>query len=142
MDAAGHAFSEAKLYTDGVLYTLIHLPAGAIMAAAGVLAEIGTPFCTLIADKDEVTLVLPSVEWEMFSHRLPDARPADQFRLITFDLPLDHGLVGFMALVSRLLAESGVPIMAFSAFERDHILVAAAQFDRAWQVLQNAQTHP
>jgi hypothetical protein len=49
-------------------------------------------------------------------------------------------LIGFMALVSRFLAEAGVSILALSAFERDHILVPAAQFQTAWDVLRSAQT--
>ncbi len=137
---AAEAFARATLYTDGTLYRLIHLPPRAITAGAGVLAEIGTPFSALIADKDEVTLLLPQVEWAMFSDRLPDHRAAGEYRLITFDLPLDLDLIGFMALVSRILADAGVSILALSAFERDHILVPAAQFQAAWDALHAAQT--
>jgi hypothetical protein len=131
--------SQATLYTDDVLYTLVHLPAPAITAGAAVLAEVGAPFSALVVDKDEVTLVLPQDAWPEFAHRLPDHRTADGYRLITFDLPLDPTLIGFMALVSRILAEAGAPILALSAFERDHILVPAAQFQAAWDALRMAQ---
>jgi len=138
MDAAD-AFAQALLYSDDVLYTVVHLPAAAITAGAGVLAETGTAFSALVADKDEVTLVLPQEAWQEFARRLPDRRIAEGYRLITFDLPLDPALIGFMALVSRILAEGGVPILALSAFERDHILVPAAQFEVAWGALRAAQ---
>jgi len=138
MDAAT-ALTQATLYSDDVLYTLIHLPAPAITAGAGMLAEIGTPFSALIVDKDEVTLVLPQDAWQEFAHRLPDHRTAGDYRLITFDLPLDLTMIGFMALVSRILAEAEVPILALSAFERDHVLVPAAQFQAAWDALHAAQ---
>jgi hypothetical protein len=85
-------------------------------------------------------LVLPQEAWQEFAHRLPDHRMADAYRLITFDLPLDPALIGFMALVSRILAEAGVSILALSAFERDHVLVPAAQFQAAWDALRMAQT--
>jgi hypothetical protein len=133
------ALSQATLYTDEVLYTLVHLPAPAITAGAGVLAEVGAPFSALIVDKDEVTLVLPQETWPEFARRLPDHRTADGYRLITFDLSLDLALIGFMALVGRILAEAGVSILALSAFERDHILVPAAQFQAAWDALRAAQ---
>jgi hypothetical protein len=139
MDAAT-ALTQATLYSDDVLYTLVHLPAPAITAGAGVLAEVGAAFSALIVDKDEVSLVLPQDAWQEFARRLPDHRTADDYRLITFDLPLDPALIGFMALVSRFLAEAGVSILALSAFERDHILVPAAQFQTAWDVLRSAQT--
>ncbi|MBN1679904.1 MAG: ACT domain-containing protein [Anaerolineae bacterium] len=139
VDAASQAFSRAALYTDNVVYLLVHLPAPAITASAGVLAEIGTPFSALIADKDEVTLVVPKEHWDSFAHRLPEHRLGGDYRLITFDLPLDFDLVGFMALVSTILAEAFVSILPLASFERDHILVSVAQFQAAWDALGQAQ---
>ena len=138
MDAA-QAFAQVTLYSDDRLYSLIHLPAPAITAAAGVLAEIGEAFSALIADKDEVSLILPQDAWEEFARRLPDHQVVSDYRLITFDLPLDMALIGFMALVARILADAGLSLMALSAFERDHILISAAQFQAAWDALQAAQ---
>lgn len=139
MDATTAAFAQAQLYSDEVLYTLIHLPAPAITPAAATLAEVGMPFSALVVDKDEVTLVLPDEAWRDFQHRLPDRREVSGYRLITFDLPLDLSVIGFMALVSRVLADAGVSILAISAFERDHLLVPAAQFQAAWDALRAAQ---
>jgi hypothetical protein len=139
MDPAQQALASAALYTDEVNYALIHLPAPAITAAAGVLAEIGEPFSALVVDKDEVTLVLPEEDWQGFKARLPDYRAAGPFRLITFDLPLALDLVGFLALVSRALADASVTVLAFSAFERDHLLVPASQLEQAVAALREAQ---
>ena len=142
MTTAKQAFAQTPLYTDEARYLLIQLPPRAIMAAAGVLAEIGTPFSALIADKDEVTLVLPQQDWEFFAARLPDHRIGGEYRLITFDLPLGLDMIGFMALISRVLAEAGIPLMAFSAFARDHLLISVDHFDAAWTALKNAQARP
>jgi hypothetical protein len=134
------AFSQATLYTDGIDYRLIHLLPADLPVAASLLAEIGSPFCALIADKDEITLLLAQPVWERVASRFPDHRVAAPYRLITFDLPLDFALVGFMALVSAILAQAQVSILAISAFERDHIFVPAASFQTAWDALKNAQT--
>lgn len=139
MDPAQQALASAALYVDEADYALIHLPAPAITAAAGVLAEIGEPFSALVVDKDEVTLVLPEEDWQGFKARLPDYRAAGPFRLITFDLPLALDLVGFLALVSRALADASVTVLAFSAFERDHLLVPASQLEQAVAALRKAQ---
>lgn len=136
---AAQAFSQAALYTDGVDYRLVHLPHTALMRAAAVLAEIGSPFCALIADKDEITLLLAQSNWERVAARFPDHRVAATYRLITFDLPLEFELIGFMALVSAVLAQARVSILAISAFERDHIFVPAAHFQTAWDTLTSAQ---
>ena len=139
MDPAQQALVNAALYVDESDYALIHLPAPAITAAAGVLAEIGEPFSALIVDKDEITLVLPDGDWQGFKARLPDHRATGPFRLITSDTPLALDLVGFLALVSRALAEADVTMLAFSAFERDHLLVPASQLERAVAALRAAQ---
>ncbi len=136
------ALQQAKLYTDDTLYSLIHLPPNGIMAAAGVLAQVGEPFAALIADKDEVTLVIPAEMIAEFANRLRDHRIAEtSYRLITFDLELEPTLTGFMARVAESLAAASVPILPFAAFSRDHLLVPSDLFESAWSALQKLQTN-
>lgn len=132
--------AKATLFSDGELYKLVHLPPNAITAAAAVLAEIGEPFSALIVDKDEVTLVLSKADLEEYARRLPDHKAsADDYRLITFDVELEPTLTGFMARVSQVLAEAKVVIMPFAAFNRDHLLVPAHQFEQAMKALRGLQ---
>jgi hypothetical protein len=134
---------DAKLYTDEQPYTLVKLPAAAIVAGAAVLAEIGEPFGALIADKDEVTLLIPADVLPAFASRLPDHVVGDEpYRLITFDLELEPTLTGFMAVISAALAKAGVPILPIAAFSRDHILVPAAKFEAALAALQQLLAPP
>ena len=137
--SAGDIFARAPLLTDERLYRLVRLPAPAITAGAGLLAEAGTPFSALIVDEGEVTLVLPQEEWEQFSVRLPDIGEGGLYRLITFDAALEPSLTGFLARVSDVLARAGVPILALSAFTRDHVLVPEDHFQAAWDALRAAQ---
>ena len=136
------ALQQAKLYTDDVLYSLIHLPPNGIVAAASVIAEISEPFSALIADKDEVTLVIPADAVPDFERRLRDQHIAEtSYRLITFDLELEPTLTGFMARVAAVLAEAHVPILAFAAFSRDHLLVPVDHFTAAWNALKKLQSN-
>jgi hypothetical protein len=130
------ALSQTVLYSDGMAYSLIHLPPQATTPAAGILAEIGQPFLALIVDKDEVSLILPTRNWQALAHRLPGAEATHNLRLITLDVVLDHDLIGYLAHVSRVLAEAGIPILALSAYERDHILVPQEHFETAWTTLE------
>lgn len=134
------ALQAATLYSDEVFYSLVSLPPNGIMAAAGVLAEIGEPFAALIADKDEVTLVIPADEVADFASRLRNHRVSDApYRLITFDIELEPTLTGFMARVAGALAAVNVPILPFAAFSRDHLLVPADRFEAAWSALRQLQ---
>jgi hypothetical protein len=59
------------------------------------------------------------------------------YRLITFDIALELGLVGYLATLTDVVAEAGVSMLAFSAYQRDHLLVSASDFDRAWSTLND-----
>jgi hypothetical protein len=134
------ALQQARLYSDNVLYSLVHLPPNGITAAAGIIAEIGEPFAALIADKDEVTLVIPADSIADFASRLRDHRVSEtHYRLITFDVELEPTLTGFIARVSEALAAARIPILTFAAFSRDHLLVPADRFGAAWAALQKLQ---
>lgn len=130
----------ANLYSDGRLYRLVKLPPSAITLAAGVVAEIGRPFCTLVVDKDEVTLLMPDEARADFRARLRHAETSEQaYRLITLDFALDPDLVGLIVRLAEALAAVDIPILAFAAFSRDHLLVPAEDFDKAMRALSNLQ---
>ena len=127
---------DAILYSDGVTYILLKLPPDAITLAAGVVAEAAQPFCALIVDKDEVTLMLPETAFDKRMRRLRRSTfSAEVYRLITFDIELPLTLVGFMAFVSGALAEAGIPILTYASFSRDHVFVREADFEAAMRTL-------
>ena len=136
MTSAQEALHNSTLFTDNVVYTLISLPPTAIWAGAGIIADLAEAFSVVIADKDEVTLVLPLDAWQDYEKRLPNARQQGEFRLITFDIELDFDMIGFMALVAKILADAGVSILPFAAFTRDHVLVPTEKFQIAWDALE------
>ncbi len=129
------ALRRSVLYTDQRTYCMVHLPARAVTAAAGVLAEISTPFSAIIVDKDEVTLILAAEDFADFASRLPGHSVQPGYRLLTFDTVLEPTLIGFLSAISACLAEHEIPLMAFSAFERDHLLIPEVRFEAAWQAI-------
>ncbi len=129
-------FKKMELYTDETDYVLLKFPPTGITVAAGILAQIGDPFGTIIVDKDEVTLVIPVDVLSDFAKRLRDVEKSpDVYRLITLDIVLDFSVVGFIAGISRVLADANISILPLAAFSRDHLLVKKADFDKAWGIL-------
>lgn len=134
------ALQRANLYSDGRIYRMLKLPPNAITLAAGVVAESGLPYCALIVDKDEVTLMISDEAQKAYSARLRAAITSERtYRLITLDAVLDPELVGFMARIAESLAAAGIPILTFAAYSRDHIFVASDDFDAAMRTLQRLQ---
>jgi hypothetical protein len=89
----------------------------------------------IFRDKFEVTLLLDETDFGTIRHAIRDAKVQGGFRLLTFDVVMDFTVVGFLAEVSRILAEAGISIVAVSAFSRDHILVNQSDLGNALKAL-------
>lgn len=75
----------------------------------------------LIRDGDETTAI----------EEMPDDDDGEAMRMITFTPDLPSGLVGFMALVSSVMAREGVPIFVVSSLRTDHLLVIEEDLEKA-----------
>jgi hypothetical protein len=129
--------ARTPLYSDGEPYLMLKLPPTAITVAAGIVAEIGDPFSALIVDKDEVSLVVPHEAVDEFASRLREhVASSVRYRLITFDIELPHDIVGYLAPIATALAAAGIPILAFAAYTRDHVLVPEGRYEDALQVIE------
>jgi hypothetical protein len=91
-------------------------------------------FC-LLRDPFEVTLLVEESDWGAMRHAARDAKTQAGFRLVTLDVELGWDVVGFLAHVTRILAEASVPVGALSAFSRDHLLIKQDDLGKALRVL-------
>lgn len=89
----------------------------------------------IFKEKHETTLLLDEIDFETLRVSVRDAKIERGFRLLTFDLVMDFTVVGFLAEVSRILAEAEIPIVALSAFSRDHLLIKQEELARSLKVL-------
>ena len=89
----------------------------------------------IFKDKFETTLLLDDVDYEKIRYAVLSAKTEGNFRLLTFDVELDFSVVGFLAEVSRILAEAEISIVALSAFSRDHLLIKQNDLAKALRVL-------
>ena len=136
MQTIESVLAQGRFVLDEAEYRVLRLPARAIVAAAGVIAEVGEPFSVLIADAHEVTLVIEQEAYEEYQGRLiGHTAESSPYRLITLDLPLESTLTGLMAHLAKALAAANVPIFPYAAFSRDHILVPADKADAALAAL-------
>lgn len=92
------------------------------------------PFMILM-DPREVTLMLDEQDLARIQPALRNGRIENGFRMLTFDVELDFDVSGFLAEISRILAEAEIPIIALSAYSRDHILIKQDQLAAALRVL-------
>jgi len=91
----------------------------------------------IFRDNWEVTLLVDEIDFKTIRHAIRDAKTQGNFRLLTFNIELDFNVVGFLAEVSKILAEAGISIVALSAFSRDHLLIKQEDLPKALKVLGN-----
>ncbi len=131
-----HIVAQTHLFTDARDYVILRTAPHQAGAAEDLFSKLDEPFSALVRDKDEVTLVLPVEVWEKEQPLLDILDESTNYRLITFDLPLELGLVGYLATMTSTVADEGVSIFSVSAFSRDHIFVPEEDFERAWDALR------
>ncbi len=130
-------FPHTRLFTDDLRYDIVHFPLNERERALQLLDSGQLAFSTFIQDRDEITVVVPSAVWADFTGKPQGVEVSAGWRLITFDIVLEHDVIGFMAAISKCLADAGVSIFALSAYERDHLLIPADSFDTAWTTLND-----
>ena len=89
----------------------------------------------IFKDRFEITLLLDEIDFGTIRDAVKNAKIEKNFRLLTFDIELDFSVVGFLAEISRILAEAEIAIVALSAFSRDHILIKQEDLAKTLRIL-------
>ena len=127
------AETEITLHPDS--FTIVSIDRSEEDKARGIIADLEA-FSSLTFDVAEVSLVVKTEDWAALRERFEEYQEEGPYRLITFDIVLDLSIVGFMAAVSRRLADEGVSIYALSTYLRDHILVKESDCANAVKALR------
>ncbi len=121
-------------------YVVVGLPrevnlAGLLSGSRGAEALLSVTW-----DPVEVTLVVEEACWSSLAAQYPEARIATGWRAIRFEATFDFSVVGFLAGVSRVLAEAGIPLLCLSTFSTDLLLVREEQLPQAVDLLRQFLT--
>jgi hypothetical protein len=84
-----------------------------------------------IIDKNETTVIIPENKMDKKNIIKIDSG----YKLLTFNMILQFNLVGFIAKISKALAEEKIPIFVISAYSTDHILIKKEHLEKAIKAL-------
>ncbi len=88
----------------------------------------------VIQDKNEITVIIEESKINDNKSKIIEVK--NGYKIITFDMVLPFGLVGFLAKISQALAGENISIFAISAFSTDHILIKENDFTKAIKKLE------
>lgn len=126
-----------NLYLPETRFAVVSLPRDAFKEALAAVAD-APDFVSVTRDKDEVSLIVAEDFWRQLEPRFPGSRAQLRRRLIGFDTVLDFSVVGFIAEISRALAEAEISILSVSTYRTDAILVHESCFNEAVQAVNRA----
>lgn len=96
--------------------------------------RMSAPFM-IFMDSHEVTLILDEIDLANMRPGLSSAKVETGYRMLTFDIVLELSVIGFMAEVSRILADTDIAILALSAYSRDSLLIKQEDLAKALKAL-------
>jgi len=123
-------FAKSRLIYSKENFLVVGVPSVANVAIGG------EGFSAIIKERGETTIILPSERWLEMEHSITNAKVEGPFRVLTFDVPLEWDVVGFMAEVSRILAAESISIGAISAYTHDHFLVKTSDAAKAIKAIE------
>ncbi len=126
-----------QLYTPETRYAVASIPLAQYREVLDAVRE-AEDFVSVTRDKEEITLVVAQSVWQQLAPRFPQAQVEGERRLIRFDTVLDFSVVGFIAEVSKALAEASISILSISTFRTDAVLVPEARFNDAVVAVKRA----
>lgn len=104
--------------------------------ATGLLAECDGRFACLIQDHCEISLTIDEALWRQHKTAGRHRGALGPLRAVTFDIPLEIEVVGYLAPAAERLAEAGVSIIPQCAFSMDHLLVQDKDLAETRRVLE------
>ncbi len=87
----------------------------------------------VIQDKNEITVIIDQSK----INNKDVIEIEKDWKIFTFDMILPFELVGFLAKISKVLADEKISIFAISAYSTDHILVKEKDLSKAIKKLEN-----
>jgi hypothetical protein len=126
-----------KLHLPKTRFAVASIPLEDYEEVVSCLREIDG-FISFTRDKKEVTLIVAEEIWQDLSPRFPGAQAQEGRRLIRFDTVLDFSVVGFIAEISRALADVDISILSLSTYSTDAVLVHESRYEDAVSAVKRA----
>jgi len=114
-------FKKGKVYVWKETFVIIKAKKPSINAFANII------------DHNETTVII-----EQSKYNDEDVIEIEKdWKILTFDMILPFGLVGFLAKISQLLADEKISIFAISTYSTDHLLIREKDLTRAEEKLKD-----
>jgi len=98
------------------------------------LCKVGTHI--KLCNSRETLVLIEEVDgsWSLLSKLRVNEECIGPYAVLVFD-PTDPETIGFLATITHILAEKKIPILAYSSYDRDYVLVPYSRLEEAVKAL-------
>ncbi|MFH1641620.1 MAG: ACT domain-containing protein [Nanoarchaeota archaeon] len=101
------------------------------------LVNLSKNFYSFIYDTNNITLIINQKNWKEIEKNFALYKIEKSFRILTPDAELSWDVVGFIANLTKILAENKISVGVISSFSKDHLLIRNKDVRKARKVLKN-----
>lgn len=130
-------FAKTKIKVEPGEYLIVRLPLKYGPLLRDMVKFVKEPFFNYTADSEEITVVVHERDWQNIGRDFIEIKIEHGYGIVTLDVTLDWDVVGYLSVVSRVLADVGVSIGVISSHRTDHLLIKKYDLNKAVQVLEN-----
>ncbi len=129
-------FRRTKLVVLPEDYLMIRLPVDAKPIPGEWYRPLTTRYAVFVREPKDITLIIPRRKWLRMQTMFAKSLVSEPMKVIIFDIELGVNVYGFIAAISKVLADEKISIMPVSSYHRDHILVRKADLPRTVRLLR------
>jgi hypothetical protein len=130
-------FAKTRINVQSGEYLIIKLPLKYGAMLRDLTKFVKEPFFNYTVEPAEITLVVHEKDWQNIGRDFVETKIEHGYNVITLEVTLDWDVVGYLAVVSRVLADVGVPIGVISSHRTDHLLIKKYDLQKTIFVLQD-----
>ncbi len=130
-------FRRTKLVVLPEDYLMIRLPVDAKPIPGEWYRPLTTRYAVFVREPKDITLIIPRRKWLRMQTMFSQSQVSEPMKVVIFDIELGINVYGFIAAISRVLADDQISIMPVSSFHRDHILVRKTDLPRTVRSLRH-----
>ncbi len=125
---------------DG-LYRMVAFDVGNKTVVFDLMAKVGAggEITSCICDHHEISVILPDDAWQGRGKDVKHREEYGPLKCITFDVPLDVTVSGYLKPAISRLGEAGVSVTPQCALIYDHVFIHERDLDTAQAVLKQLQ---
>jgi len=129
-------FAKTKLVILPEDYLLIHLPLDSRQIPAEWYRPATTHFAVFIREPRGITLAITRRKWLRMRNLFKKYEVSGPMKVVTFDIEIPLDVHGYIAPITKTLADGGISVVLVSTYVCDHILVRKEDLPRSIRLLR------